>query len=362
MSFPRRFNRSLATSAPPSFSVPFMCSFVPFVPFVSFVLLVSQPPRYVERVDVTRVLIDLRVVDGAGRPIPDLEPSHFVVKIDGTSARIDSLQWIDGTAPVAPSGGRTEPLADDPKAETTGRLIVLLFQKDLEPSRIIGLMKMLIEWQPFVGRFSASDRIAVLSFDSHLNIWTDFTSDLERVQHVLEHGLLFERPPRSLAPGVPSLLSGTLTPERARRIYSIERALIALGEALKPLPGAKSLVLIGHGFGRFGRGGVTMENEYEEAKDALVAARASVFSLDVTQADYHSLEVGLQLVSEQTGGFYASTFHFPNLAIERVAGALAGYYVLFIETRRLKPGPHRLDVDLKGRRGTILANSELVIW
>jgi hypothetical protein len=36
------------------------------------------------------------------------------------------------------------------------------------------------------------------------------------------------------------------------------------------------------------------------------------FSLDVTDADYHSLEAGLQLMAEQTGGF-ARTHIFPTL-------------------------------------------------
>ena len=104
-----------------------------------------------------------------------------------------------------------------------------------------------------------------------------------------------------------------------------------------------------------------MENEYEDARDALIAARATVFSLDVTQANYHSLEAGLRLVSDDTGGFYASTFEFSNLALERLGRALEGSYVLFVETPRLKPGHHRLSVELKGRKGEILGVRDLVI-
>jgi hypothetical protein len=128
-----------------------------------------------------------------------------------------------------------------------------------------------------------------------------------------------------------------------------------IGDALKPLPGSKSLVLFGHGFGRFSSSGMSMENEYGPARRALIASRTSVFSLDVTDADYHSLEAGLRLVAEQTGGFYARTHIFPDLAIRELSGALAGYYVLFVE----KPGTprtrHEIQVELTRRKGHVLA-------
>jgi VWFA-related protein len=320
----------------------------------------AQPPRYVERVEVARVLIDVRVVDGAGHPLRDLQPSNFAVKIDGATTRIDSAEWVDG-GPGDRIAMEEEAASSEAPAQRLGRLIVLLFQKDFEPTRMVGLMRMLIEWQPFLENITPLDRIAVLSFDSRLKIWTDFTNDLERVTRVLRHGLLFEEPGAVTASDPPSLLGSELSVARARKTYTIEHALAMLGDALKPLPGAKSVVMIGHGFGRLGRSGVTMENGYDAARDALVAARASVFSLDVTQADAHSLEVGLQLVSEETGGFYASTFHFPERALDRIAGALSGHYVLFVEAARLKPGSHRIDVRLDGRKGEVLANDRLVI-
>jgi hypothetical protein len=59
-----------------------------------------------------------------------------------------------------------------------------------------------------------------------------------------------------------------------------------VGEALEDVPGAKSVVLVGHGFGRLGPTGVIMENEYDAMRAALQTARASVFCLDVTDADY----------------------------------------------------------------------------
>jgi hypothetical protein len=166
------------------------------------------------------------------------------------------------------------------------------------------------------------------------------------------------------APSVPEpsdvSLMQRLDPVKAARTYTIERALLVIAEALQEVPGAKSIVLLGHGFGRLGWTGVTMEHDYDEARDALVAARTSVFSLDVTNADYHSLEAGLRRVSSDTGGFFARTHLFVEQAMRRLAGAIAGYYVLFLEEPDVKPGTHDIDVRLTRRQGTVFAKRTYV--
>jgi hypothetical protein len=116
-------------------------------------------------------------------------------------------------------------------------------------------------------------------------------------------------------------------------------------------------VLVGHGFGRLGLSGKRMENDYEPARQALVASRTSVFSLDVTNADYHSLEVGLQLVSDETGGFHERMHIFPGQAMRRLSGALAGYYVLFVERPERRRTSHDVSVKLTRRDGVVFTTS-----
>jgi hypothetical protein len=103
-----------------------------------------------------------------------------------------------------------------------------------------------------------------------------------------------------------------------------------------------------------------MENEYEPMREALQRARASVFSLDVTTADYHSLEAGLQLVAEHTGGFFARTHEFTSRAVRTLLGALAGHYTLFVELPALEEGTHRAEITLAGKTGNVFARSTLV--
>ena len=325
---------------------------------VASALAQQQPPRFTERVDVNRILIDARVVDDGGGPVSGLGVEDFDVKLGGKAARVDSVQWVAAASDDAPSFAEPAAVRTTFQA-SSGRLIVFVFQKSFERGRMPGLMRMLIKSREFIDSLTPRDRVAVLSFDSRLRIWLDFTGDRARVAHALERGILLETPPPSQASVDPSLVA-RLDRAGVRRAYSIERALRLIGEALEDLPGAKSVVLVGHGFGRLGPAGVSMENEYDAMRAALQTARASVFCLDVTDADYHSLEAGLQLVAEDTGGFFVRTHIFPQQAIDRLAGALAGHYVLFVENPGLPSGSHRIEVRLTRRSGHVLANADYV--
>lgn len=318
----------------------------------------QKPDRYIERVEVARVLIDARVLDDRGAPIRNLQVDDFAVEIGGKAARLESVEWVAGAPAEEPP---LESASLDIASERHhGRLIVFVFQKSLERSRIVGFMRMLIEARGMLDALTPQDRVAVLSFDSHLQVWLDFTNDFDRVRQVFRRGILFERGAAVQESVGPSLVRA-LDSRTAKRTYSIEKALRRIGEALEDLPGAKSVVLVGHGFGRLGLSGVTMDNEYSAMRDALQRARASVFSLDVTQADYHSLEAGLQLVATDTGGFFARTHIFTDRAMEMLVGALAGHYVLFVEQPPLKRGVHQINVELTRRKGQVFANRTYVI-
>jgi VWFA-related protein len=319
----------------------------------------QELPRFIERVDVARVLVDVRIIDARGRPVHGLSADDVRVTIGGKPAVVESIQWVTGALREderQPSRPEPAPL---PQRPVDGRLIVFLFQKSMDPSRLVGLMRMLMETRTFLDSFTPADRMAVLSFDSRLRVWLDFTGDLGRVKEVIGRDILFGRMAVASESPFPSLLR-TLGPDRVHDAHSVEDALHLLGQALGPLPGAKSVILVGHGFGRFGSGGVTLENNYDQARQALQDARASVFCLDVTNADSHSLEVGLQAVAEDTGGFFARTHLFGRQALDRLAAALEGHYVLLVERPALKSGPHRIRVKLVGRHGQVFARSEVV--
>jgi VWFA-related protein len=315
----------------------------------------QDPPRFTEKVDVARILLDVRAIDPRGRPLLGLEPADFEVRIGGKAARVESVQQITGE-PVA--NPRMTPNTVPPHA-MEGRLVVFLFQKSLHRSRIPGLMLMLLELRRSLGTFPSRDRVAVLRFDSRLDLLLDFTQNRDLVRKAFEHDVLFGDGTDRGEPQVPSLRPA-LDREREEPSYSIEESLLRIAEALAPLPGPKSVVVVGHGFGRLGSMGVALEPAYDEAREALQRARASVFCLDVTNADYHSLETGLQIVAADTGGLYQRTHVFSRAALDRVVAALEGQYVLLVEKPALSPGSHRLDVRLKDRGGVVLAPTTYV--
>jgi VWFA-related protein len=312
----------------------------------------QDPPRFTEKVDVARILLDVRVIDPRGRPLLGLEPADFEVRIDGKFARVESVQHMTGEPVATPALAQLE-------RETNGRLVVFLFQKSLHRSRIPGLMQMLRELRRSLATFPARDHVAVLRFDSRLELLLDFTQDREFVRKAFEQDVLFgdaAAPSESQGPSLRPLVEK----ERTGPSFSMERSLLRIAEALQALPGPKSLVVVGHGFGRLSRTGVSLDPDYDDAREALHRARASVFCLDVTNADYHSLEAGLQVVADDTGGLYERTHVFSEAALNRVMAALEGQYVLFVEKPALGEGSHRLDVRLKGRDGVVLAPSSYV--
>jgi VWFA-related protein len=279
------------------------------------------------------------------------------VKIDGKPARVDSVTWVGHSEDASRSStlGSTQfSGAADPAG--TGRLIVFVFQKDLLPIRVRGLMRMLLELKQFVDLLQPEDRVAVLSFDSHLKIWTDFTNDHERLGRLFERRVLLEDP-TAVEPGSPVSLTTALSVDTARRTYTIEKGLLLIGNALRSLPGSKSIVLVGYGFGSRSLAGISMDRDYDAARRALVQARTAVLSIDVTEAASHSLEAGLQLISEATGGFYFRANVSSSQAMQHLVGALSGSYVLFVEKPESARTSHDLNVRLARGKGTVLARS-----
>jgi VWFA-related protein len=323
--------------------------------------------RIEERVTVSRVLVDARVIDGRGQPITNLSTQDFSVDLDGRRARVDWSQWIGVVPPSPPSDAASPPAQPGGQVPQTGRLIVFLFQKDLMSSRVEGMVAMMREASRYVERLGPLDRAAVAVYEHRLQIWQDFTSERERLRRVLGGGIL-HAPPSAERAGYPSLQEA-LDSKAARKAHSPELGLLALGNALNQIEGAKSLVLFGFGFGELKipfrnpfASYVVQNPDYYRARQALVSSRTTVFALDITQADRHSLESGLMVVAHETGGFYASTFEFPEVAMNRLDAALSGYYVLSVEkdTKGAAGTEHEIRVRVRRKGATVLARQYYV--
>ncbi len=315
-----------------------------------------------EAITVALLSVVTRIVDPRGEPIPDLEPDDLIVRVGKREARVLNLEWTSSYQPppeipaielaqarALAREGQLELDADSPASP--GKLVVFFLQVNFEPSRIAGHLKILPDVERLLNTLHPDDRVAIVSFDSHLKLWQDFTRDRRATFQILKRAISYGVPTARRSSGV-SLLEH-LDLRAAADAASPEKALLLTGEALALLPGTKDLVYLGWGLGRYGTGGVRMTPDYRPAVRALYAARTTVFVLDVSQADYHSLEIGLQNVAAQTGGTYARTLHFASQSVDRLARTIGGHYLVTID-RSAMPGLRgRLTINLRDRKGRV---------
>lgn len=319
----------------------------------------EEPRIEGETIDVSLSTVVVRVVDTWGAPVLDLKPEDFRVRAGKREIPVAAVDWVseEGPPPAAPApeGGQEGASAPAPSVARPGRIVVFFVQADLNPTRISGQLRLRPHTRDLLDTLPPADRVAVVSYDSHLKLRQDFTQDHEKVYAALDRSMLYN-PEDEIAPAGPESLAAHFDVEAARRAASPERALELTARALKPFPGEKTLIFLGWGLGRFGGGGVSMVPAYRPAVRALAAAHASVFVLDVTSADSHSLEVGLQNVADATGGIYLRTFRLPGLATRTLAKAISGYYVITLDKAELAGVKGSLQIELRdGRRGTVIA-------
>ena len=317
-----------------------------------------------DQITVERILVDARVTDYSGDPILNLKPEDFDVRIDGKRAVVESVLWVPETTAARVMAGLNEdenvavmPASEDEPAPK-GRLFVYFVQTDFsrEPVRIGGAIKFLANADEMIENLEPGDRVAVVSFDSHMKFWMDFTENPSDISYAIRQAQTTAEPPTPRVVPNPSL-ARRLNAEEMKKATSSDEAFIILANALRPIPGPKSMILFGWGLGS--RSG--MHEKYAIARYALETARVTIFALDMTQADYHDLEIGLGKAAKDTGGFYAKTHIFPKLAVDRLQRTLAGHYELEVRKPETKVrGTHTIDVRVKKRGSHVMARQTYV--
>jgi len=327
----------------------------------------QQPPSregaVQEEVVVERVVIDAHVIGSDGNPITGLTPQDFRVKVDGRPVILEEVEWLpadqpenDGSALVGIETEEAERFRED---TPPGRLIVMFFQHDgSQTTRLHGLLRMAQQAKRFLDTLLPTDRVAVASFDSQLKLRQDFTDDHEKIARAIEASIRTSAPPEPDMSGRPSI-ARYLDRVAAKKAAVPDRAIEVLARSLEPIPGGKSFVFFGWGLGST-VGGVTgptasETKAYNDMVYALGRARANLFTLDVTDADFHTLEDYLKQVSQLTGGRYEKTNLFPSLAMELVRRTISGRYILVIVKPRGTRGDHTIEVELAGRKGYVYA-------
>lgn len=327
-------------------------------------LLPAAPPaaregEITENVEVSRVIINVRALDNGGNPIPDLGPEDFRVLVEGEPARVESVEWVAGAVPLPADvpGGEPEAFEKRTEPRVPGRLIVFFFQRDLIDVRIVGLMHMVREARLFLDTLGPEDRVAILKFDYHLDLYSDFTSDADALRGILQGALIPPERPYIAPEYDPLSLARHLDRAAAYEATTPETGILVTARALAELPGAKTLLYFGWGMGRMTGGGARMQPDYTEMRSALIGSGTTLFTLDYVQSDIHGLEGPMMTAAWDTGGKYVKAYQFSIRAMKSVARAIAGHYELTFVKPDLPPGRHLLRIKLPGRRGWVYHQS-----
>ena len=325
-----------------------------------------------ERVSVDRVVVDAYVTDTRGNTVSGLTTTDFRLRVDGHNVPIESTDWIaadqpevePAAAPFLASTSSELPTArPEPGAEQfspPGRLFILFFQTDLaEATRATGLLRIAFWARRFVETLLPTDRVAVVSFDSHLKLRQDFTTDREKLVVAIHDAIRTGSPGPPDREAVPSLVP-SFDFEAARLAVTPEKAIAIVARAADPIVGAKSMIYFGYGLRTIG--GLTGPNprdsrDLAEALPAVGKARISIFTLDTPAVGHHTLARTLQGLADVTGGFYQKAAFPPDLVLDRVLRATAGRYVIVFKKPDLPRGSHTIELSLVGRPGRVLSKS-----
>ncbi len=140
----------------------------------------SPPQRF--RAGVDLITIDVAAVDAKGRPVEDLKPGDFVVKVDGKQRPTASAELIKvdrgKPAPARPS----ELISTNDAPQNARRIVVAIDQTLITPGALAPLQRTASE---FIGRLTPDDYAGFVAFPEP-GPRVDFTTDKARVRKALE--------------------------------------------------------------------------------------------------------------------------------------------------------------------------------
>ena len=369
-----------------------------------------QGPSF--RTGIDLVAVDVSVVDKNGRPVDDLLPPDFVVKIDGVVRRVVSADLVKvdveaGRRPQ-PQVDKTESLYTSNLGPPKGRRIVLAIdQVRIGPG---SLRPVLDAASSFLDRLTPLDQVALIAFPDP-GVRVDFTNDKVRLRRGLQR-LVGRAPATSTRRHAISVSEAIAIQdggdtrvftdvvarecqasreerenERCTREIDLEsmevlreaqdnsemsrRGLEQLLEQLAKVEGPKLMILLSEGF---------LADELEQRSLVTLAGEArtsiNVMVVDLRQSDVtdrtrrpneaqdrrlnmQSLE-GIAVMSRgslfRIAGSGERTF-------DRLASEISAYYILGVEQQPSDSAGdrHRIDVEVRRRDITIRSRQAFVL-
>ncbi len=369
-----------------------------------------QTPRFQLSVEVTS--LDVAVVDDRGRPIANLAPDDFVVRVDGNRRRVMTAEWVPlaGEGPVAPQAAPPPDGYSTNESSTGGRLIVLAVD---EPNiRFGGALGIVKAANAFVDRLSPLDRVAVAGFGTGAPA-TVFTADRARIKQAISRMVGQKRAGRSVDVGhnialveaeaisrgdrstlemvqqreclgigmSPAALdvcrgqvemeANSLAQDTNREADQTLQNLRDLFTGLSRIDAPKTLILISEGFVLTDEAMVLdLGAMAAEARTSLYALKLDNEMFDISDsrmpispfADRQARSEGLEALAGASRGALFTVTGTGQTLFARIESELSGYYLLGVESdprdRDGKSHSTRIDVP---RRGAIVRSRRQLV-
>jgi len=364
----------------------------------------QPPPKPSFQATVEVTSLDVTVVDDRGKPVSNLTPPDFVVRIDGSPRRVVSAEWIPLSAPesAAPVAAPPEGYSTNESA-TGGRLIVIgIDQPNIRFGGAVAIMKAA---NAFIDRLAPADRVAVAGFGIGAPA-TSFTADRERVkraigrmvgQHqagrsvdvghsiALVEAQMIDKGDRSTldsvqirecqtagnTPGAQEMCRGqveieahAMAQEANRDADQTIQTLRDLFSGLRLIDAPKTLILISEGFVMSDEAMIMdLGRMAAEARTSLYALKLDNQLFEIADArapinpfaDRMARAEGLELLAGAARGALFNVTGTGAPLFERIESELSGYYLLGVESEaKDKDGrSHPIRVDVP-RRGAIV--------
>jgi VWFA-related protein len=381
-------------------------------------------PRFETDVDV--VAVDASVVDGDGRPVRGLTAADFQVEVDGRRRRVLSADFIEfrlamPSADPLPSPPSPVPAAIPQPRREGRRVVIVLDRGELGIGAVRAAARAA---SGLLDQLGPEDRVALFSLPSGPRV--DFTTDRAAIETALGkigpaldrrmwefnlslaeavslvEGRMREANPatgvnavvdRECRPFIKMVSEGTSPNAMAMCVQRVEfearlqvedhmrslddrmSALEALCQALRVVPGAKTLVLVSGGLGSdVFRSGRSLSQRYKRIAAAAAASSVNLYTLYFSQrasdfsaehsAAFESLNedrdlrlAGLERLTGLAGGAMLEVVAGADHAFRRVASEISGHYLLGLEPDQDDRDGKPHDIEVKVARKGVLVRA-----
>jgi VWFA-related protein len=363
-------------------------------------LRAQQPPNQpVFRASVELTSIDISVVDDRGRPVPDLKPADFTVRVDGSERHVVNAEWTSLETAEKAAGPAAPPGYTGNENATGGRLILIVVD---EPNiRYGGALAIRGAVNTFIDHLQPSDRAAIVGIGPGAPS-TPFTADRARLKRAVERlngqhqaaGIsqfnISTSEALQIQRHIPGVLEEVIVRECAGmagpafqecqvqvEFESQEKAISGANDgqetiavlrrlltALKAIDAPKTMIVISEGF--------IADDQRQAVVDlgaAAAAARTSIFGLKLDEQlfaaaaseqhltmssmdDRFMRSEGLGLLASASRGALFNVMGTGSEVFSRIESELSGYYLLGVESnpsdRDGRSHSVRVEVNRKG--------------